>query len=101
MRPRRLARHQALADHRLQHRALHLGRLEHRRVHRAAEHAAQLILLAAQLLGELALRDVQAVDGGDGVTAAAELRIRLDAPGREGDRDQEQENLDNPLVFVD
>jgi hypothetical protein len=101
VRARRLARHQALADHRLQHGAVHLRRVEHRRVDRAAEHAPQLVLLPAQLVGELALRDLEAVDRGHGVAAAAELRVGLDAPGREGDRDQEQENLNNPLVFVD
>ena len=56
---------------------------------------------AAQLVRELALRDLHAVDRGHGVARAAKARIGLDAPGGEGERDQPEKDLDYALVFGD
>jgi len=97
----RLALEQAALDQALEHRAARFRRVEDARIDRAAEAPAQLLLLAAHLLGELALRDLQPVDRRDRVARAAKARIGLDAPGGEGERDQAEEHLDEALVLGD
>jgi hypothetical protein len=89
-----LARDQALGDEALEHQALRFGGFQHRGVDGSAEDAAHLF-------GEFAPRNFHSVHRGDGVARSAELRIGLDAPGGEGDRDQPEENLDDALILGD
>src|SRR2546422_10926711 len=97
----RRRRDQALSDQRVQQRAPRLRRIERGGIDGAPEHLADLVVLALQLFGELALRDLHAVDRGHGVARAAKARVGLDAPGGEGERDQPEEDLDYALVFGD
>src|SRR2546422_10225563 len=99
--PERRRRDQALSDQRVQERAPRLRRIERSRVDGAPEHLAKLVLLATQLVRELALRDLHAVDRGHGVARAAKARVGLDAPGGKGERDQAEEDLDYALVLGD
>jgi len=99
--PRRLGGDHALGDHLVEHRAARVGCVEHRRIDATAEHARQAFLLGAQLLVELAPRDVGAVHARYRVVRAAVARIGLDAPGRERDRDETEHDLQEAPMLLD
>ncbi len=91
---------QPVADHVLQDAVAHLGIVEERRVHRPLR-PAQHLLLVAQRIRELGLRDAAAVEARDFADRVAAAEVVVDAEERERQRDQREDELDDPLVLGD
>ena len=91
---------QALRHQLLEQRLARLGRVEGLGVDAAAERGAQPLLLLAQLLGELALRDAHAVDRGDVALVAERTGVGLQPEEGEGNHHQHKHHLGEALVFL-